>query len=155
MRARGFTLIEMLITVAMIGILATIALPVGELVSRRAKEQELRTALREVRTAIDAYKKAWDDGRLEKKADESGYPRTLRQLVDGVPDVKTPERKPIYFMRRLPRDPFAPPELKPEDSWAKRSYASPPSAPAEGADVFDIRSRAEGVGLNGVPYRDW
>jgi general secretion pathway protein G len=154
-RQSGFTLLEMLITVAMIGVLATIALPVGELVSRRAKEQELRAALRDVRTAIDAYKKAWDDGRLEKKADESGYPRTLRQLVDGVPDIKAPERKPIFFLRRLPRDPFAATDLKPEDTWAKRSYASPPSAPAEGADVFDVYSRAEGAGLNGVPYREW
>ncbi len=155
MRQYGFTLLEMLITVAMIGILATIALPVGELVSRRAKEQELRVALRDVRTAIDAYKKAWDDGRLEKKADESGYPRSLRQLVDGVPDIKSPERRPIFFLRRLPRDPFASTDLKPEDTWAKRSYASPPNAPAEGADVFDVYSRAEGAGLNGVPYREW
>lgn len=155
MRPSGFTLLEMLITVAMIGVLATIALPVGELVARRAKEQELRVALRQVRTGIDAYKKAWDDGRVEKKADESGYPRTLRHLVEGVPDIKTPDRRPIFFLRRLPRDPFASAELKPEETWGKRSYASPPSAPAEGADVFDVYSRAEGIGLNGVPYRDW
>lgn len=153
--AKGFTLIEMIVTVAMIGVLATMIVPVGELIARRAKEQELHAALREIRLALDAHKKAWDEGRIEKKADASGYPPSLRVLVDGVPDTKSPEKRTLYFLRRLPRDPFADNGLRPEDTWGKRSYQSPPDAPAEGADVFDVYSRAEGIGLNGIPYRAW
>lgn len=144
-----------MITVAMIGVLATMIVPVGELIARRAKEQELRTALREIRTGLDAYRKAWDDGRIEKKADESGYPPSLQVLVEGVQDVKSPEKRTIYFLRRIPRDPFAAESLAAADTWGRRSYASPPDAPAEGSDVFDVYSRADGVGLNGTPYRQW
>ena len=153
--ARGFTLIEQLVVVAIVGILALGVVPLGELAAQRTREQDLRVALRQIRTAIDAYKRAADDGRIERKADESGYPRRLRDLVDGVPDIKTPDRRPVRFLRRLPRDPFAAATLPAEDSWALRSYASPPSSPAPGADVFDVSSRAEGSGLNGIAYREW
>ncbi|MBI1397109.1 MAG: general secretion pathway protein GspG [Betaproteobacteria bacterium] len=145
----------MMITVAMIGILATMIVPVGELVARRAKEQQLHEALRQIRYAIDGYKKAVDDGRIEKKADASGYPPSLRILVQGVPDVKSPDHRIIYFLRRVPRDPFSPRNLDAADTWGKRSYESPPDAPAEGDDVFDVYSRADGIGLNGVPYGQW
>lgn len=151
----GFTLIEMMITVAMIGVLALMIVPAGELIARRAKEQDLRVALREIRTGLDAYRKAWDEGRIEKKADESGYPPSLQALVDGVQDAKSPDRRAIYFMRRIPRDPFADERLPATDTWGKRSYASPADAPAEGKDVFDVYSRADGTGLNGIPYRKW
>lgn len=153
--ARGFTLIELVVVVAIVGVLALGAVPLGELAAQRTREQDLRVALRQIRTAIDAYKRAADDGRIERKADESGYPRRLRDLVDGVPDIKTPDRRSVRFLRRLPRDPFAPATLPAEETWLLRSYASPPSAPAPGADVFDVLSRAEGNGLNGVPYREW
>ena len=153
--ARGFTLIELMITVAIVAILASAVLPLSQIAAQRGKEQELRTALRDIRTAIDAYKQAVDEGRVVKKSDESGYPPDLGLLVEGVEDAKQPEKRMIYFMRRLPRDPFAPPHLDAAQTWGKRSYESPPDNPAEGKDVFDVYSRAEGAGLNGVPYREW
>jgi len=154
--SRGFTLIELVVAVAILGILATGLLPLAQLAAQRGKEQELRAALRELRTAIDAYKKAADEGRIEKKADASGYPPELEVLVQGVKDAKSTEGKLIYFLRRIPRDPFFDePSIPAEKTWALRSYESPPDDPREGDDVFDVYSRSQKVGLNGVPYRQW
>ena len=153
--SRGFTLIELIITVAIVAVLASAALPLTQITVQRAKEQELRGALRQIREAIDIYKQAADEGRVSRKADESGYPRELGALASGVEDIKSPEKKRIYFLRRVPRDPLAPAELSAADTWGKRSYASPPNDPREGEDVFDVYSTADGVGLNGVPYRQW
>jgi general secretion pathway protein G len=152
---RGFTLIEMVITVAIVGVLAAGTVPLVELAVQRTKEQELRSALRQLREGIDAYKRAVDEGRVARRADETGYPRSLDSLVQGVEDVKATDRRKIYFLRRLPRDPFAATELAAAATWGKRSYASPPDAPLEGADVFDVYSLAQGVGINGIPYREW
>ena len=161
---KGFTLIELMIVVAIMGILATAALPFRELMVQREKEQELRTALRQIRTAIDAYKQAVDDGRVAKKTDESGYPPRLEEFVMGVPELKSREKakKNIYFLRRLPRDPMfveldvagtaATPAV---DTWGKRSYESPADSPKEGDDVFDVYSLSEKIGSNGIPYREW
>jgi general secretion pathway protein G len=154
--ARGFTLVELLVTVAIVAVLASAAVPLAELALQRQKEMELSRSLREIRTALDAYKKAWDEGRMEKKVDQSGYPPNLEVLVQGVVDAKDPQKKRIYFLRRLPSDPFHEGEpVGPAATWGKRSYASPPDAPAEGADVFDVYSRSTRVGLNGRPYREW
>ena len=154
--ARGFTLIELLVTVTIVAVLAGIALPVAELAVRRQREQALQGALREIRIAIDAYKLAADQGRIRKSADQSGYPESLDALVAGVEDARSAKQERIYFLRRLPRDPLAPAtEARAADTWGKRSYASPPDAPSEGADVYDVYSQAPGRGLNGVPYRDW
>lgn len=156
MIARGFTLIELVITVAIVALLASVALPVTELAVQRTKEQDLRRTLRQIREAIDSYKQASDEGRIRKSVGDSGYPKKLEELVEGVGDQKSPKKEKIYFLRRLPRDPFsADPTLSASATWGKRSYASPPDDPSEGDDVFDVYSLAPGKGINGQPYREW
>lgn len=153
---RGFTLIEMMITVVIVAILALGLVPLGELAVQRSKESDLRTALRQIRTALDAYKKAADEGKIERKADASGYPPSLEALVEGVADQKSPDKKRIYFLRRIPRDPFFGDANTPAArTWGQRSYESPPDNPRSGKDVFDVYSLADGKGLNGTPYREW
>lgn len=154
-RGRGFTLIELVVTLAIVALLASAAAPLVELTVKRNRERELRASLREIRTAIDAYKRASDEGRIFKSPRHSGYPPKLAALVEGVPDLRNPERRAIYFLRRLPADPFAGQSAPVEATWGKRSYASPPDAPEEGEDVFDVYSLSEGIALNGTPYRRW
>jgi len=154
--SKGFTLIELVITVAIVALLASIALPVSELAVQRTKEQELRRTLRQMRDAIDAYKQASDEGRVRKSVGDSGYPKKLEELAEGVEDQKSPKRDKIYFMRRIPRDPFATSEtLSNAETWGKRAYQSPPDDPKEGDDVFDVFSLATGTGINGRPYKEW
>ncbi len=153
--AKGFTLIEMVVVVLIVSILASAAMPLMALHKRRTQEAELRENLRTIRLAIDSYKRAWEAGKFEKKADETGYPPSLRVLVDGVKDVTQPDGRKIYFLRRMPRDPLATPDLPAEETWGLRSYESPPDAPAPGEDVFDVYSQSPGKGLDGTPYRQW
>lgn len=155
--AGGYTLIELLVSVAIIGLLATVVLPMTELAVQRNKERDLHQALREIRAGLDAYKQAVDEGRVVQSVVKSGYPATLKVLVDGEPDAGSPDGKSrIYFLRRIPRDPMnADPDMPDEATWGKRSYESPADAPAEGEDVFDVYSTSAGTGLNGVPYRNW
>jgi general secretion pathway protein G len=155
-RGRGFTLIELVITVAIVALLASVALPVSELAVQRTKEQELRRTLRQIRESIDFYKQASDEGRIKKSVGDSGYPKKLEDLAEGVDDQKSAKKEKIYFLRRIPRDPLnTDPTLSAAATWGKRSYASPPDDPREGDDVFDVYSLAPGKGINGQPYRDW
>jgi general secretion pathway protein G len=152
----GFTLVELVITVAIVGVLALMAAPLLEVTAQRHKETELRLALRQIRGAIDAYHQAALDKKIEVTADSSGYPPSLEVLVAGVPDITKPDRPNIYFLRHLPRDPMNPDtQLTATASWGVRSYASPPDMPSPGEDVFDVYSLSGGIGLNGVPYREF
>ncbi len=153
---RGFTLIEMVITVAIVSLLATAAIPMAEMSVKRDKERELRNALMEIRSALDAYKAAVDDGEIVKKSDESGYPSSLRVLVDGAPNAKDPGGSRLFFLRRIPKDPFYGDGSVPaEKTWGLRSYASTADDPQPGKDVYDVYSLSQEVGLNGIPYRQW
>lgn len=155
-RRRGFSLIEMLVVVAIMGVLASVALPLAELNHRRAQEEELRRALREVRSALDTYKRMVDAGLIARRAGASGYPPTLQVLVDGEVNAQTPHASRLYFLRRLPRDPLALGQTSDAaDTWGLRSYDSPPDDPRAGNDVYDVYSKASGNGLDGRPYRQW
>lgn len=142
-------------SLAILALLATMAYPFGEVVVQRSKEQDLRKALRQIRDGIDAYKQSYDEGHILKVVGASGYPPSLKVLEDGVEDAKSPEKKMIFFLRKVPHDPFAEGDARPDETWGLRSYASSSSAPEKGDDVFDVYSLAVGSGLNGVPYREW
>jgi general secretion pathway protein G len=154
---RGFTLIEIVITVAIVALLAMAVVPSARLMYQRQREVQLREALRTLRSAIDAYKRAVDTGHIKKEIDKTGYPPDLQTLVDGVDDARSAkEGVRIYFLRQVPRDPFWPDTtVSAAQTWALRSYESPPDDPQPGDDVFDVYSRSSLTGLNGVPYREW
>ena len=156
--SKGVTLVELLVVVAIVSVLASIGLPLAELSHKRNQEEDLRRSLREIRGALDGYKRLVDQGRIAKAADASGYPPSLDLLVQGVPDAQSPQGQLIYLLRRLPRDPMAAAALDnmpAPATWGLRSYASPPEAPRAGSDVFDVFSLSEGVGFNGQAYRTW
>nr|WP_295081605.1 type II secretion system protein [uncultured Roseateles sp.] len=153
---RGFTLVELMVTLTILAVLSMVALPLAQMSAQRQREAELRRALWEIRDAIDSYKKAWDTGRIPRNIGDSGYPPSLDLLAQGIVDEQSPRRERFYLLRRVPRDPFCDcPERSAAQTWGWRSYASPPDDPKPGRDVYDVYSQADGRGLNGILYRQW
>jgi general secretion pathway protein G len=153
--ARGFTLIELLVTLTILALLATVTLPVAQVEVQRHRERDLQRTLRELRTAIDSYKAAYDQGRISHSLGASGYPPSLEILVEGVEDAQDPKKGKIHFLRRIPDDPMSPGGGTDGNAWGKRSYASEASDPQEGDDIYDVFTRSTAVGLNGIAYRRW
>lgn len=157
-RALGLTLIELLVTLVILSILAAAALPHAEIVVRREKELEFRRALRETRSAIDAFHADWQTGKMPKTNDavsDDGYPKTLEVLVAGVDssDAKGSKRR---YLRRIPRDPFADASRPPAEQWVLRAYSDEPeSITWSGRDVYDIRSATEETALDDTRYKTW
>lgn len=150
----GYTLVELLIVLAVLSVLAMLVAPLAELQVQRDRERELKRALWEIRDAIDAYHAAAQKGEIVLAAGSYGYPPSLGALVEGTTVAgSSAARRP--FLRRVPRDPFADPALPAEATWALRSYVSTGPRPAPGADVYDVSSRAAGVGSNGIALKDW
>lgn len=155
---RGFSLIELMISVVILSVLASVALPYAERQLIRQKESELRHHLRAVRSAIDDFHEDWERGRIPPGggvASRDGYPRSLEVLVEGV-DSGTIEGGRIYYLRRIPRNPFADPALPFRDQWQYRSYQDSPDTPQWGGeDVYDIQAATERMALDGTCYCDW
>ncbi len=155
----GFTLIELIVTVTIVAILASAAMPMLKMTVQRSKENELRANLRQIRDAIDAYKKASDDGRIKKNIEESGYPASLEILVNGVVNEKDTKKNKLKFLRRIPLDPMYAISSNNMDeipnNWGLRSYDSDVANPQQGDDVFDVFSLSQQLGINGVPYAQW
>ena len=157
--ATGVTLIELLVTLAILSILAAAALPYVELTVRRDKELELRRSLREVRSGIDAFHGDWIAGRITHSdgvASADGYPRKLQVLVEGADtgDARGGKRR---YLRRLPRDPFAETATTaPANQWVIRGYQDKPDTLTwNGRDVYDIHSASPAQAIDGTDYRDW
>ena len=149
-RQAGFTLAELVTVVAVMAILATVTLPVAKFTALRSKESDLRSSLREMRNAIDEYKRYSDNGLIPVDLGTDGYPKELKVLVDGIDLVGQVDKKK-KFLRRIPIDP-----VTGKDEWGLRSYQDKPDSNSWGGeDVYDVYSLASGKGLNGVAYRKW
>jgi general secretion pathway protein G len=147
---RGFTLIELIVSIFIISILIGLALPLAKNSIKREREYELRSALREMRTAIDKYKDASDRGFIQMKVDTDGYPETLQVLVDGVQMVGQVDKK-LKFLRRIPIDP-----MTDKTDWGLRSYQDDPKSTSWGGqDVFDVFTKSEGTAFDGTKYKEW
>jgi len=150
---RGFTFVEMLVVVALVAILASAVMPLARVASQRQREIELRRDLREIRTAIDRYKDAADQGQIaatKVKLGSEGYPPDLEILVVGVDAAGASDRK-LKFLRRIPIDP-----MTHESVWGMRSYDDKPDSKSWGGqNVYDVYSKSEGTALDGTKYQDW
>jgi general secretion pathway protein G len=153
----GFTIAEMIVTLALVAILAMSALPLGKTALKRQNEIELQRALRLMREAIDAYKKLADEKKIEVDEDTEGYPPTLEVLVKGV-EVQDKEakgsansRKTVKFLRRIPKDP-----MTNSADWGLRSYQDDFDSDVWGEEnVYDVYTKSPAVALDGTKYKDW
>lgn len=149
-REAGFTLAELVMVAAVLTILATATLPIAKFSAKRSKEADLKLALREMRMAIDEYKRYSDAGLIPVDLDTQGYPKKLEILVEGVQIVGQVDKK-LKLLRRIPVDP-----MTGKDEWGMRSYQDSWDATSWGGeDVYDVYSLSKGAGLNGVLYRKW
>ncbi|MFO7692566.1 MAG: type II secretion system protein [Vicinamibacterales bacterium] len=153
-RARGFSFIELLVVTSIILVLASAAMPLARITIQRQREIELRRSLREMRTAIDRYKDAVDQGQIggtDNQLGSEGYPPDLETLVEGVTAAGDASGRNLKFLRRIPVDP-----MTRSAEWGLRSYQDAPDARSWGGkNVFDVYSRSEGTALDGTKYRDW
>lgn len=163
----GVSLVELVVTLAILSILAALVLPSAQLAGKRSKEIELRRSLRTIRTALDDYKKAYDKAVDEKKitpglqdnASKSGYPKELKVLVEGEDfgnvDKDAAKKK---FLRRIPVDPFNRPKPGEEPKWGIRAYKDEPDSRTSGEDaedVYDVYSLSKETAIDGTKYEDW
>lgn len=155
----GLSLVELVITLVILSVLASLILPSAQMSAKRMKEIELRRNLRTIRTALDEYKKTYDKAIEEKKIQDvqnkSGYPETLKELVDGA-DFGGAVSSKKKFLRKVPTDPFNPPKPGEEPIWGLRSYVDRPDSTSWGGeDVFDVYSKSEETAIDGTIYKDW
>lgn len=151
---RGYSFVELLVVTVILLILASAIIPLSQVTVQRQRESELRRVLREMRTAIDAYKDAVDLGVIGGTNVESGsegYPPDLETLVEGVEVLNDASGRQVRFLRRVPIDPVAK-----SDEWGLRSYQDSPTATTwGGGNVYDVYSQARGTALDGTRYREW
>ncbi|MDT8442020.1 MAG: type II secretion system protein [Desulfuromonadales bacterium] len=151
----GLTLLEVILTMAIMAVLASVILPMAEVSATRSKEIELRRALREIRTAIDQYKDDFDRAVVENKIiaaiNETGYPEELEDLVEGD-DWKGLYPYKRKYLRRIPRDPFD----EYDEGWGLRAYRDDPDSTIYGGeDIYDVYSQSSRIALDGTPYNTW
>lgn len=151
---RGYSFVELLVVTAILAILASAVMPLAQVASQRQREAELRVALRSMRTAVDRFKDAVDQGRIattELKPGSEGYPPDLETLVEGVPIQGDQSGTLLKFLRRVPIDP-----MTNSTDWGLRSYQDRPDATSWGREsVYDVYTKSEGTALDGTKYRDW
>lgn len=151
---RGFTFIEMIVVTTILLVLASTVMPLAQVTMQRQREAELHRALREMRTALDKFKDAVDQGLIpstELEPANEGYPPDLETLVDGVSVANDATGRQLKFLRRIPIDP-----MTGEAGWGLRAYQDKPDSTSwSGQNVYDVYSRSQGTGLDGTKYRDW
>ena len=151
---KGYTFVEVIVVTAILAILATVVMPLAQVTVQRQREIELHRDLREMRTAIDKFNDALLTGQIAASSlapGNEGYPPDLDTLVEGVPAANDATGRKLKFLRRIPIDP-----MTKSTDWGLRGYQDKPDSTSwNGKDVYDVYSKSEAKGLNGVPYKEW